>query len=141
MRFTCDSSIWGYGITGTAHVALRCKFIRACGVRINPALSFTGFSAKRYMRYTSDTVAPHAAVTALKVQGGSKICSEALHSVMIVLRTVRWGISLCGFPVSRLYRHVASAIIVIAACGVCYHCYSGTLHYLINCTVHRYKQN
>jgi hypothetical protein len=54
MRYTCDSGMWRYGITGIAHVALQCKFIHACGVRINPAQGLTVFAAERYMGYTSD---------------------------------------------------------------------------------------
>jgi hypothetical protein len=31
------------------HLALHCKFIAACGLRINPSKGFTGFAAERYM--------------------------------------------------------------------------------------------
>jgi hypothetical protein len=65
MCFTCDIGMWHYGITGIAHVALRCKFIPAFGVRIQPPLGFAGFAAERYMCYTCDTVAPHAAITGI----------------------------------------------------------------------------
>jgi hypothetical protein len=79
MRYTCDSSMWRYSITGIAHVALRCIFIQACGVRINPAQGFTGFTAECYMPKTSDTGAPHAAITAWyskKLQGLVKFAVE-----------------------------------------------------------------
>jgi hypothetical protein len=65
MRYICDSNMWRYGITGIAHVVLQCKFIPACGVRINPAQGFTGLAAERYMRFTNDIVAPHAAITGI----------------------------------------------------------------------------
>jgi hypothetical protein len=50
---------------GIAHVAFRCKFIQACGIRINPAQGFTGFAAERYMHFTSDFVAPYAPITGI----------------------------------------------------------------------------
>jgi hypothetical protein len=37
---TCDRGMWHYGITVIADVALHCKLILACGVRINPAQGF-----------------------------------------------------------------------------------------------------
>jgi hypothetical protein len=40
IRYTCDHGMWPYGITVTADVALCCKLIIACGVRINPAQGF-----------------------------------------------------------------------------------------------------
>jgi hypothetical protein len=47
------------------HVALRCKFIPARGVTIDPAQGFTGFAVERYMRYTSDTIGRHAIITGI----------------------------------------------------------------------------
>jgi hypothetical protein len=40
IRYTCDRGMWRYSITVIADVALRCKLILACGVRINPAQGF-----------------------------------------------------------------------------------------------------
>jgi hypothetical protein len=65
MRYTCDSCMGRYSIPGTSHVVLRCKFISACGVRINPAHVFTGFAAECYVCYTSDAVAPHSDITGI----------------------------------------------------------------------------
>jgi hypothetical protein len=47
-----DSGMWHSAITGIAIVALRCKFILACGSRINPTKGSTGFAT---YRYTSDS--------------------------------------------------------------------------------------
>jgi hypothetical protein len=47
------------------YVALRCKFIQACGLRISAVKLFTGFAAEHYMRNTSDTIAPHATITGI----------------------------------------------------------------------------
>jgi hypothetical protein len=65
MPYTCDSGIWHNSITGIAPVVLRCKFIQACGLRINPSQGFIRFAAERYMHYTSDTVAQHATITGI----------------------------------------------------------------------------
>jgi hypothetical protein len=98
MRYTCDSSMWRYGITGIAHVTLRCKFIQAFWVRNNPAQGFKWFAAERYMRYNSDNVALHAVFTSIaESYKESKICSG-----MSVLIALWWVISLCGFPLSLL---------------------------------------
>jgi hypothetical protein len=64
IRYTCDRGMWRYGITVMADVALCCKLILACGVRINPAQVLTGF-AESFMRYNSDPVASHSAITGI----------------------------------------------------------------------------
>jgi hypothetical protein len=40
----CDGGLWYYAITVIGFVALWCKFIWPCGVRINTANSFAGFA-------------------------------------------------------------------------------------------------
>jgi hypothetical protein len=57
--------MWHYGVTVIADVALLCKLILACGGRINPPRVLTGFAEERFMRYNSDTVAPHSAITGI----------------------------------------------------------------------------
>jgi hypothetical protein len=63
IRYTCDRGMWRYGITVIADVAIRCKLILACGVRINPARVLTGFAEECFMHYNSDTAAPHYVIT------------------------------------------------------------------------------
>jgi hypothetical protein len=65
ISYTFDSAMLRYSITGIAYVALQWKFIPACGIRINPAQGYTGFSAECYISYVSDIVAPNAAITGL----------------------------------------------------------------------------
>jgi hypothetical protein len=65
IRYTCDHGMWRYGITVIADVALCCKLILSCGVRINPPRVLIGFAEERLMRYNSDTVAPHSTITGI----------------------------------------------------------------------------
>jgi hypothetical protein len=53
--------MWGYGITGIAHVAA--NPVKTLAGIDSSATSWDKFAPERYMRYTSDTVAPHAAIT------------------------------------------------------------------------------
>jgi hypothetical protein len=65
MRYTCDNGMWRYITTGIVHVALRCKFIPAHGVTIDPAQGFAGFAAERYMRCTCDHIGRHAIISGI----------------------------------------------------------------------------
>jgi hypothetical protein len=60
---TNDCSMWRYNITGIAHVALCCKSCITLGGIDSYATSRDKFAPEHYMRYTSDTVVPHAAIT------------------------------------------------------------------------------
>jgi hypothetical protein len=56
-HYTCDPGMWRYGITVIAHEALS---------RIDSyATSQDQFAAERYIRYTSDTIVPHFAITGI----------------------------------------------------------------------------
>jgi hypothetical protein len=61
---------------------------------------------------------------------GSKICKGVLHSSTNVLVAVGWVISVCGFPLSLLQRHVAFR----------YHCHSRTLFDKLYCAAQQQNQ-
>jgi hypothetical protein len=62
-RYSSDISMWRYGITGITHVAA--NHVKARARIDSSATSREKFSPERYMHYTSDTVAPHAAITGI----------------------------------------------------------------------------
>jgi hypothetical protein len=52
--YTCDREMWRY-----------CKLILACGLESILPRVLTGFAEERFMRYNSDSVAPHSAITGI----------------------------------------------------------------------------